>query len=66
MSDVMAHGFNNPPSKGREGYRYCRAYQTPKGHFRYALWEMISGKATRVGTATSYQHAENFIYYRHD
>jgi len=34
----------------RDGYRYIRSYQTKAGE-RWALWQVIHGKARRVGTA---------------
>ena len=34
----------------RDGYRYVRSYLTSKGE-RWALWEVVSGRSTRVGTA---------------
>jgi hypothetical protein len=44
----------------REGYRYIRSYWTNHG-WRWALWQVIHGKAHRVGTADSENQWKTFL-----
>lgn len=44
-----------------EGYRYIREYRTKDGSRRWALWQTVNGKRTRVGTAKTEEERTRFL-----
>ena len=48
-------------ARGQDGYRYVRSYRTKDNTERIALWEIVNGKACRVGTAHSDEEYRAFL-----